>query len=273
MARILNHLLDGAEYIPSPNISGTMDPQYLVIHFTAGRSDAIATAKYFQNPAAKASAHLNLSEDGTWSQSVPFNTKAWHAGKSRWGGHVGLNHNSIGIEVCNPGPLTITKKGYRAWFGTYYDNEDIIEAPHPNDPHGPRYGWLPFTEAQNQQLIEVGSLLMEEYRLIEAVGHDMISPGRKVDPGPTMDDRIYDVLNNPRNDMSASSNWVWHVSGVTGKLNGRSGPSTSHEVLARLEAYTEVEIIRRNGVWWFVETENGKQVWVHSKFLSMKKVG
>lgn len=272
MLTIKNHLLEGIKYIPSPNTSGVMDPLYLVIHFTAGRSDALQTAEYFSRSSAKASAHLNLGEDGTLTQSVPFNEKAWHAGKSRWGGYNGLNHCSIGIEVCNPGPLEITNKGYRAWFGTYYADDDIIEAPHPNNPNGKVYGWLPFTEQQNAVLLDVGSLLMEEYQLVEAVGHDMISPGRKSDPGPTMDDRIYDRLNNPRSDISPASKWVWHVSGVKNFLNGRSGPGTGYDVLVELPVFTELEIIRRDGTWWFVETDDGKQVWVHSKFLSMKKI-
>ena len=33
---------------------------------------------------------------------------------------------------------------------------------------------------------------MTTYGLEECVGHDMISPGRKRDPGPTMNYRVYD---------------------------------------------------------------------------------
>ena len=33
-----------------------------------------------------------------------------------------------------------------------------------------------------------------------------------------------------------------------------------------------VDVLERNGLWWFVDTSDGKDVWVHSKFLKMVKV-
>ena len=62
----------------------------------------------FLKPRSK-TPHFNLDMDGTWTQNVEFSVKAWHAGNPNWAGYRNLNSHSIGIEVCNPGPLTMLK--------------------------------------------------------------------------------------------------------------------------------------------------------------------
>lgn len=265
---IKNHRLvdsdDPVEYIPSPNVGGKIEPKFLVIHFTAGASDARATAKYFSSKSAKTSAHLTIDKDGEAVQSVPFNVKAWHAGKSQWGGYSNLNEHSIGIEVVNPGPLDITSSGYVTWWGERIaQGVPVIEAPHPNNPRGKVYGWIPFTAEQNQALVDIGTTLMMKYGMIESVGHDMIAPLRKQDPGPCMNYRIYDRINS----AGVVSDYTWTVGNVNNSLNGRAGPGTTYDVLSQLPLGTTVDIVRREGEWWMVETEMGEQVWVHSKFM------
>lgn len=253
------------EFFPTPNQGGKIEPKFLVIHFTAGKASARNTAMYFQKPEAKTSAHLNLDPDGTFTQNVELDRKAWHAGKSMWAGMTNLNKHSIGIEVVNPGPLTITKSGYKAWWGETINHPDIIEAPHQNDPNGQVFGWVPFTEQQVNALILVGQQLMAEYNLWECVGHDMIAPGRKSDPGPCMNYRVYDTINDTRSDQGID--WVWKVHRVKEYLNGRSGPGTNYDVVCELPLDSTVEVIQRQGTWWFVENETGQQVWVHSGYL------
>ena len=123
-------------------------------------------------------------------------------------------------------------------------------------------------------LIGLGKVIMEEYDIIEAVGHDMIAPGRKTDPGPCMSNNVYRILNESNRDdreHEASKDWEWYVGDVS-SLNGRGGPGTSYPVLASLEGGTEIEeVMDRRGVWWEVETANGLVVWVHSKFLKTRK--
>ena len=258
------------EFFPTPNQGGEIDPRFLVIHYTAGAADARATAQYFQKPEAKTSAHLNLDLDGSWTQCVEFNKKAWHAGKSQWAGFNNLNSHSIGIEVINPGPLTMSANGgFQTWWGKTITDPNIITAPHQNDPNGPVYGWIPFTEAQVNALIEVGQLLMQEFGLQECVGHDMISPGRKTDPGPCMNHRVYDHINTHA--AGTQGAWTWYVANVNNSLNGRSGPGGNYDVVKQLPKGTELDIIQRQGIWWFVETDIGEQMWVHSKFLGTKK--
>jgi N-acetylmuramoyl-L-alanine amidase len=266
-----NNDWEQVEFFPTSNQGDMIQPRFLVIHYTAGAADARATAQYYQKPEAKVSAHLTLDKDGTFVQSVELNRKAWHAGKSEWAGFSDLNTHSIGIEVINPGPLTISANGgFQTWWGKTVTDPNIIVAPHPNDPNGPTYGWIPFTEQQVNALIEVGQIIMQEFGLQECVGHDMIAPGRKTDPGPCMNYRVYDHINAYA--AGTQGSWEWYVANVNTSLNGRSGPGSEHSVVKELPKGTTLEILKRQGIWWNVETEMGEQMWVHSKFLGTRKV-
>src|SRR5262245_13438472 len=94
----------GVTALETPNKEGVIAPEYLVVHFTAGRS-AQASVDWLCNPAARASAHVVIGRDGKICQLVPFNLKAWHAGVSAWAGRTGLNSCSIGVELDNAGKL------------------------------------------------------------------------------------------------------------------------------------------------------------------------
>ena len=123
--KITDHRLfkdDDAPYpfVGSPNSSGDLTHEYLVMHYTAGRS-AEESIKWLANAAAKASAHRVIGRDGSITQLVPFNIKAWHAGISSWEGRSGLNSYSIGIELDNAGRLTRHGSKWRAWFGEEYE--------------------------------------------------------------------------------------------------------------------------------------------------------
>ena len=140
------------------NQGGTIEPRYIVLHFTAGRS-AESSIAWFKNPTAKASAHLVIAKDGTITQLVDFNRKAWHAGKSKWANLNGFNELSIGIELDNPGKLSKVGDKYYSWFKKEYSKENIVEAIHKHD-HTASY-WYEYTEEQIEACLNVCKLLME----------------------------------------------------------------------------------------------------------------
>lgn len=109
---------------------------------------------YFQQmPAGRVSAHVLIRRDGLVSQYVPCGERAWHAGKSEYGGRAGCNDFSIGIEL---------------------EGADEV----------------PYTEAQYDQLARVVRALLGGYPTLSAesiTGHSDIAPGRKTDPGPAFD--------------------------------------------------------------------------------------
>jgi N-acetyl-anhydromuramoyl-L-alanine amidase len=102
----------------------------------------------------RVSAHLLIRRGGEVIQFVAFHERAWHCGASQWKGREGCNDFSIGIEL----------------EGT--DDE-------------------PFTMPQYAKLIGVTQLLQRAYPVTHATGHSDISPGRKTDPGPLFNWRLF----------------------------------------------------------------------------------
>ena len=118
--QIIQHRLyrdDGVAYpfIPSPNITDGLQPEFLVIHYTAMR-DAQAAINWLTNSESKVSAHLVIGRDGSVTQLVPFDKIAWHSGASQWQGYTKLNRYSIGIELDNAGYLTRHQNRWLSWF-------------------------------------------------------------------------------------------------------------------------------------------------------------
>jgi AmpD protein len=99
------------------------------------------------------SSHVLIARDGALTQYVPFDRRAWHAGRSEYCGRSACNDFSVGIEL----------------EGT----DD-----------------LPYASAQYRALAALIVALRRSYpslREAEVVGHSDIAPGRKTDPGPAFD--------------------------------------------------------------------------------------
>ena len=165
---IENHLIKNIKYIRSPNFnerSQNSSIKLIVIHaislppkeyggdyvenFFLNKLK-ISDHEYFKEiKDLKVSSHLYIKRDGEIIQFVPFNKRAWHAGKSSFNGEFDCNDFSIGIEL----------------EGSDCDN---------------------FTDHQYQVLIDVTKQLMNKYPDIKKnsiKGHSNIAPGRKTDPG------------------------------------------------------------------------------------------
>ena len=169
---IEQHRLTNAKQIPSPNYDDRPNPidiSLLVIHCISlppGEFDNPYIDQLFCNvldpdahPYFKeiyqltVSAHLLIKRDGSCVQYVPFNKRAWHAGKSSYQGKERCNDFSIGIEL----------EGTES---------------------------IPYTEAQYIQLAEVIDSLLKAYPNLskqQITGHSNIAPGRKNDPGASFD--------------------------------------------------------------------------------------
>lgn len=101
----------------------------------------------------RVSSHLLIRRDGALTQYVPLDERAWHAGRSCFGGREACNDFSIGIEL----------------EGT--------------DEH-------PYSDLQYRVLAQVTRDIMMRYPAItreRITGHSDIAPGRKTDPGPAFD--------------------------------------------------------------------------------------
>lgn len=98
------------------------------------------------------SAHVLVRRDGELVQYVPFDQRAWHAGRSSYQGRENCNDFSVGIEL---------------------EGADDV----------------PYTEAQYRQLAGLVAALESAYPATRGhlAGHSDIAPGRKTDPGEVFD--------------------------------------------------------------------------------------
>lgn len=261
---IENHRLvgDGVSYVETPNKGGDLNPQYLVLHYTAGKS-ARSSIDWLINPEAKASAHIVLGRDGSICQLAPFNVKTWHAGVSHWDGVTGLNGYAIGIEMDNAGPLKKVGDRYQAWFGTMYGEHEVLFARHRLDQE-PRW-WHAYTEVQIQRALELSRLLVRHYHLKDVVGHEDIAPERKRDPGPAF------PLEQVRASVMGRAEEAQERYTVTAEsLNIRSGPGVEFLPVAEpLTKGTVVVLLEKRDRWHKVELAENESVegWVNNRFL------
>lgn len=98
------------------------------------------------------SAHFLIARDGSLTQFVNVNDRAWHAGVSEYQGRESCNDFSIGIELEGTDTCAYTDKQYDSLTGLV-------------------------------------AQLMQQYHIEQehVVGHCDIAPGRKTDPGESFD--------------------------------------------------------------------------------------
>ena len=133
------------ERVDSPNFDARR-PNLVVIHHTSNTTLETALDT-LTSPERRVSAHYLIGRDGRLVQLVDEAQRAWHAGRSWWGGMTDVNSASIGIEL---------------------DND----------------GFEPFAGAQIEALLALLADIAARYPIPAAnyLGHADVAPGRKTDP-------------------------------------------------------------------------------------------
>jgi len=90
-----------ASWKTSPNFDGRR-PNLVIIHHT-GNPTLEQALHTLTSPERKVSSHYLIGRDGAIFQLVEDHARAWHAGKSWWGGFTDINSVSLGIELDNNG--------------------------------------------------------------------------------------------------------------------------------------------------------------------------
>ncbi len=175
-----SHTVVGVRYVPSPNFDERPDGTLLslvVVHnisLPPNEFGGLYIEQLFTNQLDpnehpyfeeikdhKVSAHILIRRDGEVVQFVPFNKRAWHAGKSEYKGCENCNDFAIGIEL-----------------------EGTDEKP--------------YDEVQYLVLATLVDSLRMAYpslRKEDIVGHSDIAPGRKTDPGHAFQwNQLHDLL-------------------------------------------------------------------------------
>lgn len=176
---IVEHRLTYAEWVPD-EVGPSITPSLIVLHYTVTQTKPGVISAFRQRDYL--SCHLTVGLDGRITQMVPFNRKAYHAGESSFKGRPSCNAFSIGIEIVNPGPVTPDGKGFRDVYGRpWYGKAVQAKHKHPGCAYD---WWAEYTDEQIEAVIRVCAELAQEYSIQHIVGHEDVSPGRKIDPGP-----------------------------------------------------------------------------------------
>lgn len=123
----------------------------LILHYTGMNSSEESLTRMCDRT-SEVSAHYLIDEDGTITQLVDEEKRAWHAGVSFWAGETDINSQSVGIELQNPG----------------HD-----------------WGYRDFPDEQIFSLVELASdiLIRHQIPAKNVLGHSDVAPDRKQDPG------------------------------------------------------------------------------------------
>jgi N-acetylmuramoyl-L-alanine amidase len=262
----------GIKYVESPNTSGEFQQGALdtiVLHYTAGR-DAESSVRTLTDPTVKASAHIVVGRDGSITQLVPFNAIAWHAGQSSYEGRIGFNKYSIGIEIDNAGLLTKNGNTYSSWFGRIYDEPEVVAGIHRNE--SVVKFWHRYTEEQITIVEDLCRLLVKEYDLKFILGHEEISPHRKIDPGPAFPlDKLREKILSPGRDEDEPDTQKFPKNGsvTASKLNIRKGPGRNNRSISDpLLKGQNIKVLEQAGDWYRVSVE--VQGWVSKEYVDLK---
>ena len=134
---------------PSPNHNDRRGQQVsvIVLHADASPTER-GCLSWMQSSESKVSYHVLIGRDGAVYTCVPYDRRAWHAGKSEWRGHKDVNGISIGVAFSNK-----------------------------ND------GKEPLTEKQKASARQVIASIRAKYgAVLPVTTHAKIAPGRKTDP-------------------------------------------------------------------------------------------
>lgn len=168
----------GIPFLPARSSGGEIKPELIVLHDTAGALTKGSSVAWFRDSNCTTSAHFVVERDGSVTQMVRCDRKAFHAGKSSWNGRTYCNSFAIGIEIVNPGKMDEHGVTY---FGKA-TSEPLTRMA--TKAHGDGW-WLPYTAPQIQAVKQLCRAIMATYPdCNEITTHWAISPGRKIDPCP-----------------------------------------------------------------------------------------
>lgn len=133
---------------PSPNHNDRKGQavKVIVLHADASPNEK-GCLSWMQSSESKVSYHVLIGRDGTVYTCVPYDRRAWHAGKSEWNGIKDVNGISIGVSFSNK-----------------------------ND------GKEPLTEKQKAACKEVLADIRKRFGNLPVTTHAKVAPGRKNDP-------------------------------------------------------------------------------------------
>ena len=184
-------------------------PQGAVIHWTAGHRNGLKTGRSFMTKSRYL--YFLIDANGGILQPRPINEWGYHCGKSYWRGRSSLHRYFVGIECQAAGKLKKIDGDFYPWWdrgGSNYTGpyrkrpanripaDQVAYSPHRENISGGYYHKLTISQfnAVRKLVLWLHYNNTDSFDLGNVVGHDEISPGRKVDMGGALVDDQERVL-------------------------------------------------------------------------------
>lgn len=272
--QVINHRLTEFPFDLAREVGDTIDPKFIVLHYTAGYTMASAVQTFKTTQIA---AHITIDKDGQGVQMVPLNKKCNHAGPSEWMGVRMLNGHAIGIEFVNIGWAKMRSDGRLVdAYGKVVPEEAAkawIEAPNARVGSG-RLFWEPYPEEQIAKGVEVVQAIIDCYGIKDIVSHEEIDTRKwKTDPGPAFPMNRFTSLLRGVPVLGTEEPMKGMVGTVnTATLNIRGGPGANFPVIGSTKLGSRLGIIDFKDGWYRIHTNldgvSGSG-WVSSQYVSV----
>jgi N-acetyl-anhydromuramyl-L-alanine amidase AmpD len=138
----------------------------IYLHHTAGGGNPIAVAKYFEQKEGKVATAFVIGEKGTIVQLFSSKHWAYHLGlKPEVFAEMGVTYRSldkisIGIEICNYGPLKKQNGYFVNYVGGRVDRSQVTEL---NGKYKGHIFWQKYTDAQIESTRQLLVYLCDTY--------------------------------------------------------------------------------------------------------------
>ena len=138
----------------------------IYLHHTAGGGNPIAVAKYFEQKEGKVATAFVIGEKGTIVQLFSSKHWAYHLGlKPEVFSDMGVTYQSldkisIGIEICNYGPLKKQNGYFVNYVGGRVDRSQVTEL---NGKYKGHIFWQKYTDAQIESTRQLLVYLCDTY--------------------------------------------------------------------------------------------------------------
>jgi N-acetyl-anhydromuramyl-L-alanine amidase AmpD len=173
----------------------------IYLHHTAGSGDPVAVARYWDGPKERVATAFIIGANGTIVQCFSSREWSYHLGlKNAAFSNVGVPYKpldkfSVGIEVCNWGPLTEKGGKFYNYVGRPMDVSEVTKLDKPFKGH---YYWHKYTDKQIESLRQLVVYLCETYDIPKDYDDDIWDLCKRAMKG---EDGIY-THNSVRKDKS-----------------------------------------------------------------------
>jgi len=138
----------------------------IYLHHTAGGGNAVSVAKYFQQKEGRVATAFVIGDKGTIVQLFSSKHWAYHLGlkpevfAEKGVAYKSLDKISVGIEICNYGPLKKQNGNFINYVGGKVDKNQVTELPEKYKGH---IYWQKYTDEQIESTRQLLVYLCDTY--------------------------------------------------------------------------------------------------------------